>query len=103
MSNLAMMMGLSSGAGGTPWLADLSVASYDSVSFSVGSRACNPNASLIFQTRWYKDVHVGTQPTDLSIFSTAYSRGIYQRASYDSESLLIGSSQESRCKEIFFQ
>ena len=34
MSNLAMMMGLSSGAGGTPWLADLSVASYDSVSFT---------------------------------------------------------------------
>ena len=34
MSNLAMMMGLGS-AGGTPWLADLSVASYDSVSFSV--------------------------------------------------------------------
>ena len=35
MSNTAMMMGLSSGAGGTPWLADLSVASYDSVLLAV--------------------------------------------------------------------
>jgi len=38
MSNLAMMMGLGSGAGGTPWLTDLSVASYDSVSLSVNSQ-----------------------------------------------------------------
>lgn len=38
MSNLAMMMGLGSGAGGTPWLADLSVASYDSVLLNMNSQ-----------------------------------------------------------------
>lgn len=42
MSNLAMMMGLGS-AGGTPWLTDLSVASYDSVSIYVNAQDSVPN------------------------------------------------------------
>ena len=43
MSNLAMMMGLGSAAGGTPWLTDLSVASYDSVSIYVNAQDSVPN------------------------------------------------------------
>ena len=100
MSNLAMMMGLSSGAGGTPWLADLSVASYDSVSFSVGSQSIQWLVN-IYQTRWYKDVHVGRlNRQDLSIFISLLAWDI-SSASYDSKDLLIG-LQESQCKGMFF-
>jgi len=43
MSNLAMMMGLGSGAGGPVWRAlDISNATYDSVSFSVASQDTSP-------------------------------------------------------------
>ena len=103
MSNTAMMMGLSSGAGGTPWLADLSVASYDSVSFTCRQSELasvptgvqyisNPMAQGC--TDWE------TRPTgfDLILQYSLSAAGIYQRSSYDSRELLIVSSQEDRGK-----
>ena len=72
MSNLAMMMGLGSGAGGTPWLTDLSVASYDSVSFSVSAQEINAT-DLTFNTDGTKMFITGY--TDDEVVEYALSTG----------------------------
>ena len=73
MSNLAMMMGLGSGAGGMPWLADLSAASYDNVSFSVASQETVPR-DVAFKDDGTKMFLIGQTGDDVNEYalSTAW-------------------------------
>lgn len=100
MSNLAMMMGLSSGAGGTPWLADLSVASYDSVSFSVGSQSSVPT-SIYIKPDGSGFYILGDSTDRIYQYSMSTAWDI-SSSSYDSKNLLIG-LQENQGKGMFFK
>jgi len=100
MSNLAMMMGLGSGrAGGTPWLADLSVASYDSVSFSVSSQDGNPYG-ITFNNDGTKIYMVGA--TNDSVYQYSLSTAFdLSTASYDSVSFSV-TGQDTNPTDITF-
>ena len=99
MSNLAMMMGLSSGAGGTPWLADLSVASYDSVSFTFGSELAYPNG-VKFNNDGTK-MYVADYGFDIILQYSLSSAYDMSSASYDSVSFNV-SSQEADVRNLVF-
>jgi DNA-binding beta-propeller fold protein YncE len=87
MSNLAMMMGLGSGAGGG-WSANFANASYDNVSFSFSGQASNPRG-LFFKpdgTKMYTVCNVTDSAFQYSL-STPWD---VSTASYDSKSFSTG-------------
>ena len=86
MSNLAMMMGLGSGAGGAVWNAlDISSASYDSVSFSVNSQDTAPQG-IKFNSDGTKMYIVGSTNDNVYQYSLSTAWDL-STASYDNDYL----------------
>ena len=100
MSNLAMMMGLGSGAGGPVWNAlDISSASYDSVSFSVNSQDTAPQG-IKFNSDGTKMYIVGSANDNVYQYSLSTAWDL-STASYDSINFYVG-SQENVPKSLTF-